>query len=94
MTFFQKIHNSHMSLISLILAELCPIVAQKTFCTVSRWWPSMENLLTRDNQRLNLVRKFPLGQHLSKSLQVYFNEKNVFSNNIDDVHFTLTNVYS
>ena len=48
LTFFQKIFNSHISLISLILAELCPIVGQKTFCTVSRWWPSVENLLTVD----------------------------------------------
>ena len=33
---------------SLILAELLPICGPKTFCTVPRWWPSVENLLTPD----------------------------------------------
>ena len=50
-SFFQKIRNSHMSLMSLILAELLPICGPKTFCTVPRWWPSVENLLTADGPR-------------------------------------------
>ena len=47
--FFQKIHNSHINLHTLILTELCLIGGQKTCFTVSRCNPSVENLLIRDS---------------------------------------------